>query len=1522
MGSDSIDNFGLSDSGEYMVGSRLPSVIGGAFDLTLTAGDAITFDGLPGMAVSIGGGLIGMNVTSNMIGIIASMSGTGTASNYHFGVPQFATVTFPAATIDQIYTFDSSTVLPKTTIPYGNVALPSIINAMVDQASGTVKLSIFSEPPGQFVGTIEVFVVYPDGTKEFVKTLDGNFTGDIAVTPPDHINADGTHWKDAIASVSWQVVRVIPTDVLTSSGKLSGGEPIEFAGNTARINAKPDMAVVLTRTGIDMYRQDKLVGHTSLLTDNNQSLNLDYLTGSKVQPVVFSDDLSSIFVGGNGVVYVIDAMTFKLINTIKIPAGANISSLAATGHLLFIGEGQRGASNRLLVMDIRSGSAGYGKYISLKNTGIETIPYGVAGMVVGPDGRTLVVSAPINPNSVYLGDPNKRGDVRVFDLSSLNLLSGEIDHVIVAGGSGKSPQTITATKDADRYLVANIADYDHGLSTLVLNRDSNGKITSANMSAIDMSQPGSAVRIDRLDIQRAQSAVLVTVDGIEYAIVSDDNYHFLDPYWKAMYEAPNFLFTPNGPPIATGGSVSAKKVAVGGKLGIVKDPFGAAQYLGATLPLDGYGIVNLGVSEDGKVLIGQLKGSSSGDIFDLQTKPNQSHAWDVKALISAALGMSDADRMSKHIKLDAGVEQLIQDGTASVAGTFFDAQLGVYHAEGNYGDVIGVNLKELVGKQYVGTMNVKIDNFSIEPYNIKWLTESTNNAVGGASSISPLQLVLDKNKASKPIYSRTTVNGTDKADFIDTGVLFFAPQINGADLIKLRNGETLGEESIAFAFSYKVNGEDKHGIINVTAKDYANASNIFFGDRPLDNPGYSKFALSGSVGAGSGNTNDVLDVYRVEQRLKYLGFPAMHTGNSSLTNNTLKKFVVDGNFADQERQALKLFEKVVRYESTGVNTTFNNDLNGADGKIEADQSVGTQGGITTGWLNAYNAPHWMQLFSSTNPAGTTFKSRDPTRLPGWENSQTGSSYTNVENFGTSWLYDLMRAKEYAPASLKQTTSLFNGSVDANYGFTPKWTRPPIIAGQHATHDLGMAFDLGVSNYIDKNNAQLSNETLLTAISNLTNGTWSIANAIAYTQHILPGGATGLPNIQSPARARNDQVSAIRDFLSLYAMTKSDGVTAELQAKVVNTTAASLFGDMITGVHIGSGVSYQKKVNGVLQTMVNPLTGLSEPVMVTQNPYRNIREILHKLGISATPISAHHNHFHIYLKPPTPENITANLLADAAGADTATSQATDPQALLDYAQTLIEGEELMFTMDVHYVPAYDPPIVLAQAAAGSTTPPADFILNHCTETYHTIDPRSAFRVVDPAGMLGVFFASIGSKIDLAAIKITLLQGTQHGKITTEVDNTGLTFYGYDPAPGYLGDDQAKFMAEFEYDGKHYRTMIIMQIKVLETVDERSPSCPDPVMIKAPKPATGDSGYSSGYNLAAVSVTFADLPGAAVGQTVGAAITLDTNAAGYNWFIDNTPSQNEEWLPTSNPLRVGREGRVGGRRQDGYALCPAA
>lgn len=146
---------------------------------------------------------------------------------------------------------------------------------------------------------------------------------------------------------------------------------------------------------------------------------------------------------------------------------------------------------------------------------------------------------------------------------------------------------------------------------------------------------------------------------------------------------------------------------------------------------------------------------------------------------------------------------------------------------------------------------------------------------------------------------------------------------------------------------------------------------------------------------------------------------------------------------------------------------------------------------------------------------------------------------------------------------------------------------------------------------------------------------------------------------------------------------------------------------------------------------------------------------------------------------------------------------------------------MFSMDVPYTPAQEPSMVLAQAASTSASVTPDFILNSCKETEHTQDGSiSPFGGIHPAYMLSNYLASVGSNVKPEDIKVTLLSAPQHGK---------LNGYTYTPTPGYLGDDRASFMAE--YKGKHYK--IIVTIKVLVAVDENSPTCPSPELIKVNK-----------------------------------------------------------------------------------------
>jgi len=194
---------------------------------------------------------------------------------------------------------------------------------------------------------------------------------------------------------------------------------------------------------------------------------------------------------------------------------------------------------------------------------------------------------------------------------------------------------------------------------------------------------------------------------------------------------------------------------------------------------------------------------------------------------------------------------------------------------------------------------------------------------------------------------------------------------------------------------------------------------------------------------------------------------------------------------------------------------------------------------------------------------------------------------------------------------------------------------------------------------------------------------------------------------------------------------------------------------------------------------------------------------------------------------------------------------------------------MLIADVPYVPAQEAPIVLAQAAtSGDGTQQPDYLLTLCKQTESTGDSRSAFRAVDPAGMLSIYLQNRDHRaIDLATratIKPILLEGTTHGKITSGITNYGRTTFHYDPIPNYTGNDRAVFLAEFE--GKVYK--IIVNLVVSPTVGEsplmegEEPVCPPPKLIKVNgKPVSGSMGYGSGYSIGSLSVSYQPNPAVA-------------------------------------------------------------
>jgi hypothetical protein len=230
---------------------------------------------------------------------------------------------------------------------------------------------------------------------------------------------------------------------------------------------------------------------------------------------------------------------------------------------------------------------------------------------------------------------------------------------------------------------------------------------------------------------------------------------------------------------------------------------------------------------------------------------------------------------------------------------------------------------------------------------------------------------------------------------------------------------------------------------------------------------------------------------------------------------------------------------------------------------------------------------------------------------------------------------------------------------------------------------------------------------------------------------------------------------------------------------------------------------------------------------------------------------------------------------------------------------------MFTVEIPSAPLPQTAIVLAQAVTSTASPTLvassnrkpDYILKDCQEFPNPIAEGSAEHVVGPAGQLAqYYFDYYKREIDADAIHTSILEEPKHGVIHFSGKmNTYGDLYSYDPKAGFLGEDKVVFQAEF--GGKTYKIVMKLIVNVVtRDLSKAAPVCPTPQLIKVNnKPVSG----SSDYNFGNISVTLADLSGNAVGQTTGSNITLDTTAAGNGWFVDSTPSDNSEFLPTSNP-----------------------
>ena len=160
-----------------------------------------------------------------------------------------------------------------------------------------------------------------------------------------------------------------------------------------------------------------------------------------------------------------------------------------------------------------------------------------------------------------------------------------------------------------------------------------------------------------------------------------------------------------------------------------------------------------------------------------------------------------------------------------------------------------------------------------------------------------------------------------EADDFDTlGLLFFVPTITSNGLgIDLRDRVTIG-------FEVDIGGVQEKQMTFAVVDDYSTS-------------GPDSIVLSGSVGASA--DDDPLDVYQVQQRLRYLNF---RDENGDAVE-------VNGVDSANTRQAIRLFQAATQEDGSG-NPSQPTGI--VDGRVDV-------GFRSNRWLNSPNAPFWAEL---------------------------------------------------------------------------------------------------------------------------------------------------------------------------------------------------------------------------------------------------------------------------------------------------------------------------------------------------------------------------------------------------------------------------------------------------------------------------------------------------------------------------------------------------------------------------------
>jgi hypothetical protein len=209
--------------------------------------------------------------------------------------------------------------------------------------------------------------------------------------------------------------------------------------------------------------------------------------------------------------------------------------------------------------------------------------------------------------------------------------------------------------------------------------------------------------------------------------------------------------------------------------------------------------------------------------------------------------------------------------------------------------------------------------------------------------------------------------------------------------------------------------------------------------------------------------------------------------------------------------------------------------------------------------------------------------------------------------------------------------------------------------------------------------------------------------------------------------------------------------------------------------------------------------------------------------------------------------------------------------------------------------------------------------HPTTYMNDFLPAEMKNLLESRGSGGIDWEWYGEWLE--SFKVTIFKQPAHGKFVNLRNDPRLHDLQYLPGRGYLGKDRVDVLVEGKDDrGRSialtlkYYINVLPEQKLSQIVEEgKSAKTQEKLCGKSEsywhdhdswRISENQTLKGLGLEQANTMVQFADFIGYSLGETTGtgtsAKITLDTNAAGYGWYIDYTPYLNDEYLPTRSMI----------------------